>query len=58
MWGRQTGNPGLRAHTLEHHRPAFGILNAYQWLPYIPLHDRRHLWQIAEIKAAPDYPSS
>jgi|TARA_B100000959_G_scaffold176889_1_gene185095 hypothetical protein len=45
----------LRAHTLEHHRPAFGILNAYQWLRYIPLHNQR---QIAEIKAAPDYPSN
>ena len=47
----------LRAHTLEHHRPVFGTLNAYQWLLYIPLHNQRHLQQIAEIKAASGYPS-
>ena len=46
----------LKAHTLDHHRPVFGTLNAYQWLLYIPLHNQRHIHQIAEIKAAPGYP--
>ena len=46
----------LRAHTLDHHRPVFGTLNAYQWLLYIPLHNQRHIHQIVEIKAAPGYP--
>ena len=35
----------------------FGTLNAFQWLLYIPLHNQRHIEQIAEIQAAPDYPS-
>ena len=51
-----TADP-LKAHTLDHHRPVFGTLNAYQWLLYIPLHNQRHIQQIEEIKAAPGYPS-
>ena len=47
----------LKTHTLDHHRPMFGTLNAFQWLLYIPLHNQRHIEQIAEIQAAPDYPS-
>tara|TARA_B100000029_G_scaffold130843_1_gene124464 strand:+ start:1257 stop:1829 length:573 start_codon:yes stop_codon:yes gene_type:complete len=47
----------LRAHHLEHHRPMYGALDAYQWLLYIPLHHQRHLSQIAEITAAPDFPA-
>ena len=50
-----TADP-LNAHTLDHHRPVFGTLNAYQWLVYIPLHNQRHIQQIEEIKAAPGYP--
>jgi len=37
----------LKAHTREHPFPIFGVLNAYQWLLYIPLHHRRHNQQIA-----------
>ncbi len=48
----------LKAHTLDHHRPELGTLNAYQWLLYIPLHNQRHIHQIEEIKAAPGYPST
>ena len=47
----------LKTHTLDHHRPVFGTLNAFQWLLYIPLHNQRHIEQIVEIQAAPDYPS-
>ncbi len=33
-----------------------GVLNAHQWLLYIPLHHLRHNMQIAEVKTLPDYP--
>ncbi|HJN46765.1 MAG: DinB family protein [Vicinamibacterales bacterium] len=46
----------LKQHTLDHHRPVYGTLNAHQWLLYIPLHTQRHIQQIEEIKAAPGYP--
>jgi hypothetical protein len=46
----------LKEHTLDHPFPAFGTLNAYQWLMYIPLHNQRHDKQIAEVKASPGYP--
>jgi hypothetical protein len=45
-------------HTVVHPFPAFGTLNAYQWLIYVPLHTIRHNKQIAEVKATPGYPSS
>ena len=50
-----TGVP-LKEHTLEHPMPVFGMLNAYQWLIYVPLHTMRHDKQIAEVKATPGYP--
>ncbi len=53
----ETTTAQLKTHTLDHHRPVFGTLNAFQWLLYIPLHNQRHIEQIAEIKTAPDYPS-
>ncbi len=46
----------LKAHTLDHPFPVFGTLNAYQWLIYVPLHNVRHNKQIAEVKAAPNFP--
>jgi hypothetical protein len=46
----------LKAHTLDHPFPIFGTLNGYQWLIYIPLHNIRHNLQIAEVKAAPNFP--
>ena len=52
----ETTGDQLKTHTLDHHRPVFGTLNAYQWLLYIPWHNQRHIRQIEEIKAAPDYP--
>ncbi|MPZ19165.1 MAG: hypothetical protein GEV06_14810 [Luteitalea sp.] len=44
----------LHTHTFPN--PFFGILNAYQWLLYIPLHNLRHNQQIVEIKNAPGFP--
>ncbi|HEY6305613.1 MAG TPA: DinB family protein [Candidatus Angelobacter sp.] len=48
----------LKEHTLPHPFPIFKVLNAYQWLLYIPLHNLRHDQQIAEVKASPGYPSA
>src|ERR1039458_5381379 len=38
----------MKAHSAEHPFPVFNMLNAYQWLLYIPLHNARHNQQIAE----------
>ena len=38
----------LKNHAAEHPMAVFGMLNAYQWLLYIPLHNSRHNQQIAE----------
>jgi hypothetical protein len=46
----------LKEHTAEHLFPAFATLNTYQWLLMVPLHNRRHDHQIAEIKATLGYP--
>jgi hypothetical protein len=46
----------LKAYEAQHPFPAFNILNAYDWLLYIPLHNIRHNQQIAEVKATPGYP--
>jgi hypothetical protein len=51
-----TTDQPLKAHTTEHPFPVFGTLNAYQWLIYIPLHNQRHLKQIAEVMASESYP--
>jgi hypothetical protein len=44
----------VKAYTAKN--PFFGVLNAYQWLLYIPLHHVRHNQQIAEVKASPGFP--
>lgn len=49
-------NVALKEHTELHPFPVFGILNAYQWLIYVPLHTERHDKQIAEVKATAGYP--
>jgi len=46
----------LKAYEAVHPMPAFNVLNAYDWLLYIPLHNLRHNQQIAEVKASPGYP--
>ena len=38
----------MKDHLAEHPFPVFNMLNAYQWLLYIPLHNARHNQQIAE----------
>mgnify|MGYP000909815737 FL=1 len=38
-------------HTVDHPFPAFGTLNAFQWLLYIPLHTQRHVKQIEALKS-------
>ena len=37
----------LKQHTRPH--PFFGLLNGYQWLVSIPLHNLRHNLQIVEV---------
>jgi len=54
-FAEQTQKP-LKAHTLDHPFPAFGTLNSYQWLIYIPFHNIRHNKQIAEVKADAKFP--
>ena len=46
----------LKSHTQEHPFKVFGLLNAYQWLIYIPLHNLRHNQQILEVKASAGFP--
>jgi hypothetical protein len=46
----------LKEHTAEHPFTAFQTLNTYQWLLLVPLHNRRHDHQIAEVKATLGYP--
>jgi DinB superfamily len=50
----QEAEAALKAHTVVN--PFFGPLNGHQWLLYIPLHNLRHNLQIAEVKAASEYP--
>ena len=38
----------IKNYSAEHPFPVFNMLNAYQWLLYIPLHNARHNQQIAE----------
>jgi len=38
----------VKNHWAKHPFPVFDMLNAYQWLLYIPLHNMRHNQQIAE----------
>jgi len=38
----------MKDHLAEHPFPVFNMLNAHQWLLYIPLHNVRHNQQIAE----------
>ena len=54
---RETTQP-LNEHTAEHPFPGFSTLSAYQWVLYIPLHNQRHVQQIAEVKATAGYPTS
>lgn len=54
--------PGLRDHVMEAAplrivtNGAFTTMDAYQWAVTVAAHDRRHLGQMAEVKAEPGYP--
>jgi hypothetical protein len=41
----------IKAHSAEHPFPVFNMVNACQWLLYIPLHNARHNQQIAEASS-------
>jgi len=47
-FARKTDRP-LKGHISRHPFPLFDLLNAHQWLLYIPLHNVRHNRQIAEV---------
>lgn len=44
----------LRHHTGAH--PSLGVLDGYQWLLFLAAHVERHIAQIRELQATPDYP--
>ena len=50
----QTTQDDLRDHFFTH--PAFGPLDAYQWLLLMSAHTERHTRQILEVKADPKFP--
>lgn len=54
QFARTTEAP-LKEYTSEN-PVAFGTLNAYQWLLYIPWHTQRHIKQIEEVKSTPGFP--
>jgi hypothetical protein len=47
----RTTDDDLRSHVVERQR-----CDAYQWALLISTHEQRHILQIREIKAAPDFP--
>jgi uncharacterized damage-inducible protein DinB len=52
----ETTQDDLRDHFFTH--PAFGPLDAYQWLLLLSAHTERHTLQILEVKADPKFPKS
>lgn len=44
----------LRDHFMAH--PAFGLLDAYQWMLLLSAHTERHTMQILDVKADPKFP--
>lgn len=54
----KTTKDDLRDHFFDHPVPAFGTLDAYQWIMFISGHSRRHTLQILEVKADPNFPKS
>ncbi len=50
---RETEEP-LRSHFASN--PVFGELDAYQWILFLSAHTARHVAQINEVKADPDFP--
>jgi hypothetical protein len=52
---RATGDP-IRSKTFPHF--VFGPLDGYQWILFMAAHAERHLNQLNEVKALPDFPAS
>lgn len=52
----KTTKDDLRDHIMDHPAPAIGALDGYQWLLLISGHTRRHVAQILEVKADPNFP--
>ena len=50
----ETTSDELRSHFMPH--PAFGMLDAFQWLLLMSGHTERHTLQILEVKSDPNYP--
>lgn len=50
----QTTPDELRSHFFEH--PAAKLLDGYQWMLLLSAHTDRHVSQIEEVKARPDFP--
>jgi hypothetical protein len=50
----QTTQDELRSHVLK--SPVLDELDAYQWILYLAAHSERHIRQIEEVKASPDFP--
>lgn len=46
----------LRAHSAPHR--VLGVLDGYQWVLTIAAHTDRHIQQIEEVKAHPDFPAN
>jgi uncharacterized damage-inducible protein DinB len=44
-----------RAHVISH--PIIGALDAYQWVLLVSAHTERHLNQLLEVKADPEFPA-
>ena len=49
-----TTNDEFRQHFFKH--PAFGVLDAYQWMLLMAAHTERHTLQILEVKSDPNFP--
>lgn len=50
----QTTQDDLRSHVLK--SPVLDELDAYQWILYLAAHSERHIRQIEEVKANPEFP--
>ncbi|MCO4293910.1 DinB family protein [Solitalea sp. MAHUQ-68] len=52
----KNANSDLHTHLMQ--QPAFGYLDAYQWLVLLAAHSARHTAQIEEVKTLPGYPKN
>jgi hypothetical protein len=52
----ETTQDDLRDHLFDHPVPAFGTMDAYQWILFMSGHTRRHTAQILEVKADANFP--